>query len=190
METIENENIVRFLGLIENERFIYIKMELAKGGTLGEFIKRRADNDERLTDQEVSSIMRGIFKGIDHLHSMNIIHRDLKPCNSLSYSENILLAQEGDVSQIKIADFGMSIKIEGKNQKISTHCGTLIYMAPEIILRKYYSKNVDVWSCAIVMYMLLNGGSHPLIPRNKRGSITNDEYGLVIAKPWPEVENK
>ena len=90
------------------------------------------------------------------------------------YLENILLAQENDLSGIKIADFGMSIKIESKNQKISTHCGTLLYMAPEIVLRKYYSKNVDIWSCAIIMYMLFNNGNHPLIPRNKRASITND----------------
>ena len=116
--------------------------------------------------------MKSILKGIQYLHSVNIIHRDLKPCNWESYLENILIGEEGNLNSIKIADFGMSIKIEGKNQKISTHCGTLIYMAPEVILRKSYSKSIDIWSSAIIMFMLFNNGNHPLIPRNKRGSIT------------------
>jgi len=45
---------------------------------------------------------------------------------------------------------------------LNQQCGTLIYMAPEIIHKSYYAKSVDIWSLGIIMYMLLSGGIHPL----------------------------
>jgi serine/threonine protein kinase len=42
------------------------------------------------------------------------------------------------------------------------HCGTLIYMAPEVALNQEYTKSVDIWSIGIIMYEILTGGKHPL----------------------------
>ena len=45
---------------------------------------------------------------------------------------------------------------------LDAHCGTALYMAPEISMRQEYSKSIDVWSCGIIMYNLISGGLHPL----------------------------
>lgn len=68
-----------------------------------------------------------------------------------------------DLTTIKIADFGLSAKYEHSSfRRLDEHCGTLIFMAPEVAFNKDYSKSVDIWSTGIIMYMLLTGGSHPL----------------------------
>jgi serine/threonine protein kinase len=68
-----------------------------------------------------------------------------------------------DLSTIKIADFGLSAKYDHFSFKIlDQHCGTLIFMAPEVAFKKEYSKSVDIWSIGIIMYNLLTGGNHPL----------------------------
>jgi calcium/calmodulin-dependent protein kinase I len=50
---------------------------------------------------------------------------------------------------------------------MSTQCGTLIYMAPEVAMNQEYSKSVDIWAIGIVMYVILTGGNHPLFISNE-----------------------
>lgn len=73
------------------------------------------------------------------------------------------MGDPNDFQTIKIADFGLSAKYDHFSfANLDQHCGTLIFMAPEVALKKEYSRSVDIWSTGIVMYMLLTGGSHPL----------------------------
>jgi len=85
------------------------------------------------------------------------VHRDLKP-------ENILVQDWEDLTSIKIADFGLSTQfsIDGFVRSLRQKCGTMIYMAPELALEEQYGKPVDIWSCGLVMYILLSNGNHPL----------------------------
>ena len=82
---------------------------------------------------------------------------------SFKSSDNILVGDHNDLSTIKLADFGLSAKYDHSSfTTLDQHCGTLIFMAPEVALKKEYSRSVDIWSTGIIMYMLLTGGSHPL----------------------------
>ena len=67
--------------------------------------------------------MIDIISDIEYLHTRNppIIHREIKP-------ENILIDEDG---KVKLADFGWS---NINNHKRKTYCGTLDYLAPEIIM--------------------------------------------------------
>ncbi|CAD8103039.1 unnamed protein product [Paramecium sonneborni] len=134
---------------MKNKKCYYIIMEYMEGGTLAQKIK-----EKQLNEQEAAIIMKQILEGVNYLHDRSIIHRDLKP-------ENIMLTG----ANVKIADFGLSFRFsstEGNFHKLlNKKCGTIIYMAPEQFTEKYYSKQVDAWSCGIILYMLLNGGTHP-----------------------------
>jgi serine/threonine protein kinase len=77
--------------------------------------------------------------------------------------DNILVGDWNDLSTIKLADFGLSAKYDHVSfTTLDQHCGTLIFMAPEVALKKEYSKSVDIWSTGIILHMLLTGGTHPL----------------------------
>lgn len=66
-----------------------------------------------------------------------------------------------DFSKLKMADFGLSTKLDFYYPKTATSkCGTMLYMAPEILNNLSYSKSVDIWSCSIIMFHLASG-KHP-----------------------------
>jgi calcium/calmodulin-dependent protein kinase (CaM kinase) II/calcium/calmodulin-dependent protein kinase I len=100
-----------------------------------------------------------LFESIGHCHSLNIAHRDLKP-------ENLLLADENNDSNIKIADFGFAKKVFTPNS-LTTQCGTPGYVAPEILEGVPYDTKSDMWSLGVIIYILL-GGYPPFIEQNQR----------------------
>lgn len=144
-------NVVKFQGIHHNKHHIFLEMELLRGGTLGALLKQR-----RLRDEEAATVMRGIFRAVSYLHSRDILHRDLKPDNIMFLSE--------DLSTLKVADFGVSAKF-GQHLFARTFedmCGTVSFMAPEQVMHRNYSKPVDLWSSAVILYMTITGG-HPLL---------------------------
>mmetsp|Transcript_13375 Transcript_13375/g.15003 ORF Transcript_13375/g.15003 Transcript_13375/m.15003 type:complete len:201 (+) Transcript_13375:782-1384(+) len=83
-----------------------------------------------------------MLKGLDYLHkTMKVIHRDIKP-------SNILLNKKG---QIKIADFGVSGKIEKTLDCLSSWVGTMTHMSPERLKGEAYYADTDVWSLGLVL---------------------------------------
>ena len=99
--------------------------------------------------------MRNLSEAIEYIHSREIIHRDIKP-------ENILINDLNDLNSIKLADFGLSTQYLEEQEEFE-RCGTVIYMSPEQMAgKKFYTKNVDIWSCGIILYILLNG-IHPFL---------------------------
>ena len=97
--------------------------------------------------------MRSLFSAVEFIHSRQIIHRDIKP-------ENIIFNNIEDFNSLKLCDFGLSGQYFDSVE--TEYCGTLIYMAPEQVEKKNYTKAIDIWSCGTIMYMLLNSGKHPL----------------------------
>lgn len=85
-----------------------------------------------------------VVQGLKYLHDNHILHRDIKP-------ENLLLTHK---NQIKISDFGWSIR---SMRPCSTLCGTLDYLAPEMLEGSRYLDSVDVWSVGVLIYELLYG---------------------------------
>ena len=175
--------IIKFIEAYENLDFIYIFMEYCPGGTLYDYIKKR---NFKISEQIAATIIYKMCLAIYYFHSYGITHRDLKP-------ENILMTSEDDDADIRILDFGLG-KIVGPNEKSTEPYGTVIYVAPEIIKNKPYTKNVDSWSLGIITYILLYGRLpfwHPEKPKLKAIIVKNTPVykGVNIAEVSDEGIN-
>lgn len=101
----------------------------------------------RCNDDEARKFFQQIICAVEYCHRHKIVHRDLKP-------ENLLIDSQKNV---KIADFGLS-NIMTDGNFLKTSCGSPNYAAPEVISGKLYAgPEVDVWSCGVILYVLLVG---------------------------------
>ena len=146
LKLCHHPNIVRLLDHLENNDYIYIITEYIEGGTLGQYFKKKKFN---FSERQATSIMSQIANGVKYLHQYGIVHRDLKP-------DNIMITQQNDYGVIKIMDFGLS-KIVSPNERMVDGYGTLSYVAPEVLLRTPYNKEVDIWSLGVILFYMLSG---------------------------------
>jgi serine/threonine-protein kinase Chk2 len=164
----------------------YLVLEKVNGGELFTRIIKK----QFLREGETKAIFRQMLQGLKYLHDRDILHRDIKP-------ENILLnirkrtspgdrqtgpwdEDEVDV-QVKIADFGLA-KFIGEYEFTNTLCGTPAYVAPEVLgSTRKYSKNVDLWSSGVLLYVCLVGFppfSDELGPPSMREQIMQAKYAF------------
>ncbi|MED6240996.1 Ribosomal protein S6 kinase beta-1, partial [Ataeniobius toweri] len=101
-----------------------------------------------------------ISMALGHLHQKGIIYRDLKP-------ENIMLNSQGHV---KLTDFGLCKESIHDGTVTHTFCGTIEYMAPEILMRSGHNRAVDWWSLGALMYDMLTGAP-PFTGENRKKTI-------------------
>ena len=136
--------IVNIKFAFQDETKLYIVSEFLQGGDMFYHMHHSTIN---FTENTVKFYIIELILAIEFFHENNVIYRDLKP-------ENILMNSEG---HIKISDFGLSKKLENQKDKAYTLCGTLQYLAPEILKNKGYDKSVDWWSLGCIYYEMLTG---------------------------------
>jgi serine/threonine protein kinase len=153
LQQLRHKNIVKFLNFREANTKLYIVMKLLSGGTIKNLIEQRKQTNKPLTEEECSIIMKHLLEAVKYLHEREIVHRDIKP-------ENVMFENSEDFSSLKLIDFGLSAQ-HFDNIFLYDLCGTLIYMAPEQLEKRAYSKPIDMWSCGMIMFILLNNGRHP-----------------------------
>ena len=105
------------------------------------------------------------------LYQNNYVHFDIKP-------ENILIGAD---NKIKLCDFGWAKELTLENR--STFCGTVEYMAPEIVGSENYDYGVDIWSLGILLYELLYGHS-PFKANNTKNVILNIKSHEITYDNW------
>lgn len=141
---LHHPHIIRIFGSDFSNRELYIFLEYASGGDFYSFLHETKHPDPRLAFQKKLRIFYECVEAIAYLHSRQIIHRDLKP-------ENILLDAD---QRAKICDFGWAVKLS-TNHRRRTLCGTVEYMAPEILRGKTQTEKTDVWALGLPSELLI-----------------------------------
>uniref|UniRef100_A0A3P8VM56 Ribosomal protein S6 kinase related b n=2 Tax=Cynoglossus semilaevis TaxID=244447 RepID=A0A3P8VM56_CYNSE len=100
----------------------------------------------QFTEDTVRVFAAELGCGLDFLHNLGVIHRDVK-------MENILLTDNG---HLRLADFGLSRRLE-RGGRAFTICGTIQYMAPEVLSGGPYNHAADWWSLGILLFSLVTG---------------------------------
>nr|XP_046148683.1 ribosomal protein S6 kinase alpha-3-like [Oncorhynchus gorbuscha] len=135
--------IVKLHYAFQTEGKLYLILDFLRGGDLF----TRLSKEVMFTEEDVKFYLAELALALDHLHSLGIIYRDLKP-------ENILLDEEG---HIKLTDFGLSKESIDHENKAYSFCGTVEYMAPEVVNRRGHTTSADWWSYGVLMFEMLTG---------------------------------
>uniref|UniRef100_A0A3B3VB63 non-specific serine/threonine protein kinase n=1 Tax=Poecilia latipinna TaxID=48699 RepID=A0A3B3VB63_9TELE len=135
--------IVKLHYAFQTEGKLYLILDFLRGGDLF----TRLSKEVMFTEEDVKFYLAELALALDHLHSLGIIYRDLKP-------ENILLDEEG---HIKITDFGLSKEAIDHDKRAYSFCGTIEYMAPEVVNRRGHTQSADWWSFGVLMFEMLTG---------------------------------
>ncbi|XP_055471946.1 ribosomal protein S6 kinase alpha-2 isoform X2 [Meriones unguiculatus] len=143
----QHPNIITLKDVYDDGKYVYLVMELMRGGELLDRILRQRCFSER----EASDVLYTIARTMDYLHSQGVVHRDLKPSNILYMDES------GNPESIRICDFGFAKQLRAENGLLMTPCYTANFVAPEVLKRQGYDAACDVWSLGILLYTMLAG---------------------------------
>lgn len=156
MKRVSHSNIVQLHDVFQTNNNMYIVTEMCDFD-LYHYLKEK----RKLPEEEATSMLKQIMKGIKYLHQHNIIHRDLKPAN-------ILLKDK----QCKLSDFGFAKNVEHENVFLKSIVGTPLYMSPQLLQKQKYTNKSDLWSIGLIFYEMLHG---------KTPWMANNELQLITA---------
>lgn len=147
--------------MYDSDETLSLVLEYVEGGDLMDYLIH--NEPHFIPEREARSVTAQILDTLLYLHARGITHRDLKP-------ENILITSAGT---IKITDFGlakmvaigdMPTHLGAKETMLRTFCGTLGYLAPEVLDSKDgagpeeskdgYDSSVDLWSVGCIVYTM------------------------------------
>lgn len=188
-----HQNIIRYISHGSDPAWVWMGLELAEGGDLFDKIEADAGVGEDVAHFYFTQLV----SAISWCHGKGVAHRDIKP-------ENMLLSGGGD---LKLADFGLATMFQAphtdKRKTCGMVCGSPPYIAPEILdvghanqKRRLGDEKVgydpqiaDVWSCAIVLFVLLVGNT-PWDSPVMQESYEYHEYVTTHGHPSDELWEK
>lgn len=150
MKQLDHPHIMRLYYTFEDKERIYMASEMCSGGELFDTLDETGFFPERIAGE----LMKQILGAVNYLHTnKQIAHRDLKPENFLVLKR----VAEKEMLHLKLIDFGTAKNF--KENPLVTKVCTAHYVAPEVLKRGEipYNEKVDVWSCGVMLYMLLCG---------------------------------
>lgn len=140
-------NIVKLIGVHDDSSYVYLVMELLKGGELLDRILAL----QQMTEAEASAVLRTVVSAVAYLHEHGVVHRDLKPSNLLYASVHQI------PESLKLCDLGFAKQLRADNGLLMTPCYTANFVAPEVLKKQGYDLACDIWSLGVLLYIMLEG---------------------------------
>ncbi|KAJ9559512.1 hypothetical protein OSB04_004672 [Centaurea solstitialis] len=172
MRLVRHGNVVELKEVLATKTKIYLVMEYVRGGELFAKVARG-----KLKEDSARRYFQQLIGAVEYCHSRGVSHRDLKP-------ENLLLDENGD---LKVSDFGLSALPEQLRHDgmLHTQCGTPAYVAPEVLRKKGYDgAAADLWSCGVILYVLLAGSTAANLEAPERRPVEEDLNPPIRRVPW------
>jgi serine/threonine-protein kinase Chk1 len=175
---LKHRNVVQCYGSRSEGQRQYIFLEYCSGGELFD----RIEPDAGMPEWKAQMYFKQLVTGLDYLHRKGVTHRDIKP-------ENLLL---DDNETLKISDFGLAtvFRHQGRERLLDRRCGTMPYIAPEILMKSQYNAEpADIWSCGVVLVAMLTGELPWDKPTPDQKEYTNWKDLKYSIDPWKKIDN-
>ena len=130
--------LVRAFYSFRSSHHVYFALEYMPGGDLSSMLAECGC----IAEPSAAFYVAETLMGMHYLHTKRILHRDIKP-------SNVLISESG---HIKLADFGLSTSMMQHKK-----CGTLPYVAPEVLRDGSASEALDHWAVGVLLYELVAG---------------------------------
>jgi len=140
---MDHPHVCRLVDAFEGPDHLHLVMECMTGGELFQ----RVSAKKRFDEKDAADASWQMLLAVNYLHSQQVVHRDIKLEN--------WLYDTPESDHLKLIDFGFS-KIWKPNTKMALSCGTLAYVAPEVLAQSYTSQ-CDLWSLGVTVFILLFG---------------------------------
>ena len=170
-------NVAGLRDMYEDRHFFYLCLDLVQGGEMFEHLIRNGAYSELAA----SRLFKQAASALYFLHGVGIIHADLKP-------ENLMLSSwKEDGGNVKVVDFGCAIlEGDGDDDSVKRDAGTTAYWPPEAFKGSPCSKEMDMWSMGVILFIMLTG-HHPF---DLNGTNTDEEIEEIIKRnPQPPLES-
>jgi len=177
-KNLKHKNIVRCYGSRLEGRRKFIFLEYCSGGELFD----RIEPDTGMQEHVAQRFFNALISGMEYLHTKGVSHRDIKP-------ENLLLDEH---DTLKISDFGMAtvFRHKGVERTLQRRCGTMPYIAPEILVKsEYHAEPGDIWSCGVVLVAMLTGELPWDKPSTDQVEYMNWKDQKLDVNPWRKIDN-
>ncbi|KAF4671977.1 hypothetical protein FOL47_001064 [Perkinsus chesapeaki] len=173
---LDHPNIARLHEVYEDDKCVHIVMEYCRGKEL--YHRLVSKEDQHFSESVAAETTYQMLLPLKYLHAHNVVHRDIK-------LENYLYDSKDDDATLKLIDFGFS-KIIDPTRRMHQSCGSVAYVAPEVLEGSYTNK-CDLWSLGVIVYMLLSG-SPPFhgSERDMLVSIEGCRYNMP-EKKWANI---
>jgi serine/threonine-protein kinase len=119
----------------------YIVMEFLEGAGLQQLISHR----DAALDGRRTLLITQMAEAIEAVHRANYIHRDICPRNFICSAE---------VDSLKLIDFGLTLPAKKEFMQPGNRTGTPLYMAPEVVRRRWTDQRVDIFAFGVTAYHL------------------------------------
>ncbi len=147
---------------------LFLILDYCPGGDLSKHLY----HEKRFIEPRAKFYICEILLALEDLHKRDIIFRDLKP-------DNVVLDSEG---HCKLTDFGLSKEGVFDSQCAKSFCGSIAYLAPEMLKKQGHGKAVDWYLLGVLFYEMLIG-IPPFFTEKREDIFYNIEYGeLQIPK--------
>eukprot|EP00929_Paragymnodinium_shiwhaense_P117628 TRINITY_DN8849_c0_g1_i1.p1 TRINITY_DN8849_c0_g1~~TRINITY_DN8849_c0_g1_i1.p1 ORF type:complete len:541 (+),score=124.39 TRINITY_DN8849_c0_g1_i1:60-1625(+) len=153
---MDHPNIIKLYETFEDRQYVCLALEACHGGEIFDKIIEQAASGGGFTERDAAVLMRQILSAVVFMHSNGVCHRDLKPENFLLLEKKVPISK----NIVKVIDFGIAKRFKqanGKRVVMKTRAGTAYYVAPEVLGAGSYCEKCDVWSCGVILYILLSG---------------------------------
>lgn len=155
LASLNHPHIVPLIDFFDEKDCYFIVMELMSGGDLFDRIGKK----KTYSEADARDLIVKMLKAVAYCHARKIAHCDMKP-------KNLLLMSDDNDSYIKLADFGFAARVHDPNS-LTKQCGTPFFVSPEILMRKGYDQQSDMWSVGCIVYLLLSGNL-PFMGRSQK----------------------